>query len=281
MIPVFYTGLSFWILFSLAPLRAFLGAVRRRRKRSAAFGISYHRLLGGRRLGVGDVYAPLVPKPCSRAFKEHLATTFAQLAPSAFDSIVNGEEVAAMLFGGRKGNALPRDLPGQKPNNSQHPRSSLRASIAAGLHGTIALLWQPLDIDHPEDEFLSLKQQRLLSSSYKPSAPPMNLSNTDDGIMAGSMPGRAAVVMDGTTPPLRRKYSHEAWMEAQHGSSRDATPSIATVRHRYAASPAAATPDEAGPMAAARQRYVGTPGMMTMLDTNAFRPLGSGVKDMK
>lgn len=184
--PVFYTGLAFWILFTLAPIRALLGAVRRRRRPPATSGLSYHRLLGGRRLGVGEVYAPLVPKPCSRKFKEKVAATFAQLAPAAFDSIINGEEVAKILFGGG-GNtdggdagggfaaavmAKEQQLQGGKLGdiNARQKgvdedeilaKNSLRASIAAGLHGTLSLIWRPRDIDHPEDEFLPRNNLRM------------------------------------------------------------------------------------------------------------------------
>ena len=190
--PVFYTGLAFWTLFCLAPIRALLGAVRRRRRTNASSGLSYHRLLGGKRLGVGDVYAPLVPKPCSRKFKERVASTFAQLAPAAFETILNGEEVAKFLFGGPDGGIDAFDAKKlaemgvdaefaeyveagklqkqqqqqeeqqqqadkKKTETSQQPhgvRNSLRSSIAAGVHGTLALLWQPQDADHPEDVYL-------------------------------------------------------------------------------------------------------------------------------
>jgi hypothetical protein len=179
--PVFYTGLAFWILFCLAPIRALLGAVRRRRRQNATSGLSYHRLLGGKRLGVGDVYAPLVPKPCSRKFKERVASTFAQLAPAAFETILNGEEVAKFLFGGKGGimnadadqlaalgitsadlkefnmGAAPGaaapgggDNQGRPHNGQSQGGNSLRKSIA----GTLALLWQPQDSDHPEDVFM-------------------------------------------------------------------------------------------------------------------------------
>eukprot|EP00889_Picochlorum_renovo_P000902 jgi/Picre1/27932/NNA_000894.t1 len=95
--PVFYTGLAFWIIFMIAPIRALLGTVQRYRRPPVALGLSYSRLLGGMRLGVGDVYSPVVPKTCSRKFKHQVAETFAQLAPAAFDSILNGEEIAAQL----------------------------------------------------------------------------------------------------------------------------------------------------------------------------------------
>jgi hypothetical protein len=175
--PVFYTGLAFWILFCIAPIRALLGAVRRRRRQNASSGLSYHRLLGGKRLGVGDVYAPLVPKPCSRKFKERVASTFAQLAPAAFETILNGEEVAKFLFGG-KGGGIHADADqlaafgitsadlkefnmgaaaaaapaagGDGRHGHQSQGNSLRASIAAG----VRLLWQPQDPDHPEDVFI-------------------------------------------------------------------------------------------------------------------------------
>lgn len=175
--PVFYTGLAFWTLFCLAPIRALLGAVRRRRRQNASSGLSYHRLLGGKRLGVGDVYAPLVPKPCSRKFKEQVASTFAQLAPAAFETILNGEEVANFLFGGGDGGNIQGDkeklaalgitsadlkefnlgvaaAPARgadgRPQQGQPQGNSLRASITAG----VRLLWQPQDPDHPEDVFM-------------------------------------------------------------------------------------------------------------------------------
>ena len=185
VIPVFYTGLAFWILFCLAPIRAFLGAVRRRRKPTASSGISYHKLLGGRRLGVGDVYAPLVPKACSRTFKETVAAVFAQLAPAAFETILNGEEVARFLFGARRDSKKDAELRqelqaeekeeqdeqedevpellgalqrGVAVNSSEDSKTSskhsLRASLVAGVHGTLNLIWQPQDADHPDDEFL-------------------------------------------------------------------------------------------------------------------------------
>jgi len=151
----------------LAPMRSLLGAVRRRRKPPATSGLSYHRLLGGKRLGVGDVYAPIVPKPCSRKFKERVAMTYAQLAPAAFDSIINGDEIAKFLFGGSGGgggggSASGGDSVLRRSETHHHhnssglpPNASLRASIAAGIQETLNLIWRPQDPDHPEDEFFA------------------------------------------------------------------------------------------------------------------------------
>jgi hypothetical protein len=202
--PVFYTGLAFWTLFCLAPIRALLGAVRRRRRQNASSGLSYHRLLGGKRLGVGDVYAPLVPKPCSRKFKERVASTFAQLAPAAFETILNGEEVAKFLFGGNGG-----DIQGDKdrlaafgitsadlkefnlggadgrPQQGQSQGISLRASIAAG----VRLLWQPQDPDHPDDVFMPAAADVGSSGTHglssggrtvEPTAPPSRPCSNDN-----------------------------------------------------------------------------------------------------
>ena len=137
------------------------------------------------RLGVGDVYAPVVPKTCSRKFKHQVAETFAQLAPAAFDSIVNGDEVAQWInadgglsmdvpcsapwtpssFGGNNvsTNGMPHsaqrdDLQRQQTrriaSHTDPSRASFTGSIAAVLHETLNLLWRPLDPDHPEDVFL-------------------------------------------------------------------------------------------------------------------------------
>ncbi|KAI8112216.1 hypothetical protein M9434_003540 [Picochlorum sp. BPE23] len=175
--PVFYTGLAFWIIFMIAPIRALLGTVQRYRRPPVALGLSYSRLLGGMRLGVGDVYSPVVPKTCSRKFKHQVAETFAQLAPAAFDSILNGEEIAAQLslYGNKftldqimdQGEAAPwtpsavrspqaswelRRQETEAPPLSEH-RISFTGSIAAGFHETLNLLWRPQDPDHPEDVF--------------------------------------------------------------------------------------------------------------------------------
>lgn len=175
--PVFYTGLAFWIIFMIAPIRALLGTVQRYRRPPVAPGLSYSRLLGGMRLGVGDVYSPVVPKTCSRKFKHQVAETFAQLAPAAFDSILNGEEIAAQLslYGNKftldqiidQGEAAPWTpsavrgtqaswelrRESEAPPLSEH-RISFTGSIAAGFHETLNLLWRPQDPDHPEDVFM-------------------------------------------------------------------------------------------------------------------------------
>jgi hypothetical protein len=174
--PVFYTGLGFWIIFMIAPIRAVLGTVKRYRRPPVAVGLSYSRLLGGMRLGVGDVYSPVVPKTCSRKFKHQVAETFAQLAPAAFDSILNGEEIAAQLslYGNKftlqqimeQEDAAPwtpssrghnfrasRELRRQQTAAMSDQRISFTGSIAAGLHETLNLLWRPHDPDHPEDVF--------------------------------------------------------------------------------------------------------------------------------
>lgn len=177
MVPVFYTGLAFWALFMIAPFRALLGRVKRHRRPPAAVGLSYSRLMGGMRLGVGDVYSPIVPKTCSRKFKHRVAETFAQLAPAAFDSILNGEEIAAQLSLYGNQYTLPQILEEGvapwTPTSNPHLRSSLNeaevqrqrdeisaeqrvsftGSIAAGIHETLNLLWRPYDPDHPEDIF--------------------------------------------------------------------------------------------------------------------------------
>lgn len=161
----------------IAPIRALLGTVQRYRRPPVALGLSYSRLLGGMRLGVGDVYSPVVPKTCSRKFKHQVAETFAQLAPAAFDSILNGEEIAAQLslYGNKftldqimdQGEAAPwtpsavrspqaswelRRQETEAPPLSEH-RISFTGSIAAGFHETLNLLWRPQDPDHPEDVF--------------------------------------------------------------------------------------------------------------------------------
>lgn len=161
----------------IAPIRALIGTVKRYRRPPVAVGLSYSRLMGGMRLGVGDVYSPVVPKTCSRKFKHEVAETFAQLAPAAFNSILNGEEVAAQLslYGNKfmlqqlledsheaapwtpsYGNTRTSgELRRQESSriNSEH-RASFTRSIAAGIHETINLLWRPQDPDHPEDVFL-------------------------------------------------------------------------------------------------------------------------------
>ena len=180
--PVFWTGFAFWIIFMIAPIRALLGTVKRYRRPPVAVGLSYSKLLGGMRLGVGDVYAPVVPKTCSRKFKHQVAETFAQLAPAAFDSILNGEEIAQWInadneagsnrFGFERGiqapwtpssycghsamstshEGLQRQLTQRNAAHASDPsRASITGSIAAGLHETLALLWSPRDPDHPED----------------------------------------------------------------------------------------------------------------------------------
>jgi hypothetical protein len=170
MTPVFWTGIAFWIIFMIAPIRALLGTVKRYRRPPVAVGLSYSRLLGGMRLGVGDVYAPVVPKTCSRKFKHQVAETFAQLAPAAFDSILNGEEIAHWINGDYPGYQAPwtptsfgnaSNISGSKELRRQltgvpgdTSRASFTGSIAAGIHETLNLLWRPLDPDHPEDVYL-------------------------------------------------------------------------------------------------------------------------------
>ena len=57
MQPVFWTGLAFWLLFALAPLRRLLGLVPRRRSTVTA-GLTYSETLGGgQRRGLDDAYA--------------------------------------------------------------------------------------------------------------------------------------------------------------------------------------------------------------------------------
>jgi hypothetical protein len=170
---VFYTGLSFWLLFMMAPIRALLGVVRRRRA-TPATGLSYHRCLGGKRLGAGETYAPAVPKPCSRKFRQKVAATFELLAPAAFLSVSPGDEgaaaaaaaglhagAAAAAKGGLRAAAPPRRLDasgGAAAAGRHHPaagsRTNLRASIAAGVQGTWDLLWTPHDADHPDEVFV-------------------------------------------------------------------------------------------------------------------------------
>lgn len=179
--PAFWTGIAFWIVFMIAPMRALLGTVKRYRRPPVAVGLSYSRLLGGMRLGVGDVYSPVVPKTCSSKFKHRVAETFAQLAPAAFDSILNGDDIAAQLslYGNRftleqvmdHGEAAPwTPCSFQSTNNARASNQlrrqqttamlsnidnklSLTGSIAAGFQETINLLWRPHDPDHPEDVF--------------------------------------------------------------------------------------------------------------------------------
>lgn len=178
--PAFWTGIAFWIVFMIAPIRALLGTVKRYRRPPVAVGLSYSRLLGGMRLGVGDVYSPVVPKTCSSKFKHQVAETFAQLAPAAFDSILNGDDIAEQLslYGNRftleqvmeHGEAAPWTPSSfQSTNNAREANNlrrqqtaaiqaasntkSLTGSIAAGFQETLNLLWRPHDPDHPEDVF--------------------------------------------------------------------------------------------------------------------------------
>lgn len=282
MTPVFYTGLSFWLLFCIAPIRALLGTVRRRRKPSAASGISYNRLLGGRRLGVGEVYAPLVPKTCSRHFKEHLAETFAQLAPSAFDSIINGEEVVARLFGDNKDTRRFVNSTSIEPSQP-NPRTSLRASIAAGVHGTITLLWKPLDTDHPEDEFLTPKNHKNISSSYSPSAPPGALDfNSIIDIENGKSHHVTDSKIANDTPPLRQRYGNVANVQENQQPASAFAPNvaphagIATVHHRNTP-PHVITNPSPIPRPSARR---GGMSRFALLEPTAFRPLGTGLNDI-
>lgn len=149
--PVFYAGLAIWSLFMVAPLRVLLGMVKRQRRLpSRGAGMSYHSLLGGKRLGPGEVYAPTVPKPCSRQFKEKVASTFAKLAPAAFESIINGEEIVNNLF--------RRSVIGSPPGGWGKPgEHEVGARLPSGMQGTLSLLWQPQDPDHPHDTFDALK----------------------------------------------------------------------------------------------------------------------------
>lgn len=178
--PAFWTGIAFWIVFMIAPIRALLGTVKRYRRPPVAVGLSYSRLLGGMRLGVGDVYSPVLPKTCSSKFKHQVAETFAQLAPAAFDSILNGDELAEQLslYGNRftleqvmehHEEAAPWTPSSfQSTNIARAPNplrrqqttaimdtsnKSLTGSIAAGFQETLNLLWRPHDPDHPEDVF--------------------------------------------------------------------------------------------------------------------------------
>ena len=190
VVPVFYTGLAFWALFMIAPIRALLGTVKRRRRLPACAGLSYSRLLGGMRLGVGDVYSPIVPRTCSRKFKHRVAETFAQLAPAAFDSILNGEEAAAQLslYGNRymleqileEGDAAPwtpschghcrvsNELKRQDPRPVHSDQQiSFTGSIAAGIHDAFSLLWRPQDPDHPEDVFVRKSRSEIRAVSSR------------------------------------------------------------------------------------------------------------------
>ena len=56
MVPVFWTGLAFWLLFAVAPLRMVLGLVPWRRS-TVTGGLSYSETLGsGLRQGLDDHY---------------------------------------------------------------------------------------------------------------------------------------------------------------------------------------------------------------------------------
>lgn len=200
--PVFWTGFAFWIIFMIAPIRALIGTVKRYRRPPVAVGLSYSKLLGGMRLGVGDVYAPVVPKSCSRKFKHQIAETFAQLAPAAFDSILNGEEIvqwinmdqeaAANGFGfecgvqapwtpssycGHSAMSASREVlrRQQTQRNAAHAsdpsRASITGSIAAGLHETLNLLWRPRDPDHPEDVWLRRSRHAARTSADEAAGP--------------------------------------------------------------------------------------------------------------
>jgi hypothetical protein len=238
--PVFWTGIAFWIIFMIAPIRALLGTVKRYRRPPVAVGLSYSRLLGGMRLGVGDVYAPVVPKTCSRKFKHQVAETFAQLAPAAFDSILNGEEIAqwinhdsgglqhfvqapwtASSYGANSVNVplsasregLRRQQTQRNTAASDPSRMSFTGSIAAGLHETLNLLWRPLDPDHPEDVFLH--RSRLAGRScVENHHEPMN----------ATMEGAYRYGVDDDMP-IRAVYSSSMPRHdrGQHGADHDTT----------------------------------------------------------
>jgi hypothetical protein len=159
--PVFWAGLAAWALSAVAPLRAFLGVVRRRRPAPAG-GVPYHRLLGGKRAaaagGAPELFGPAVPRACSRAFRKRVDATFAALAPAASLSSLGAEDAGALralhaspaaAAPAPPGAALAR---GGDANRRAHP--SLRGSVAAGVYGTLDLFWNPHDPDHPEDVFV-------------------------------------------------------------------------------------------------------------------------------
>lgn len=172
--PIFYTGLAVWILLALAPIRALMGWVKRRRATTAAAGMPYDLLFGPKRLGFGAVYAPIVPKPCSMEFTKRVATQFSHLAPGVYESIINGGELIRAVGrkldrsqtpeldlengeGGQQGSIVRPGLD-SSPCEVENPRAghggphpTLRASFAS----LAAFLWQPHDPDHPGDEFVS------------------------------------------------------------------------------------------------------------------------------
>lgn len=58
MVPAFWTGLAFWLLFFIAPLRGLLGLVPRLRSTSTG-GRPWGEVLGGgKRGGADDAYMP-------------------------------------------------------------------------------------------------------------------------------------------------------------------------------------------------------------------------------
>lgn len=244
--PVFWTGLAFWIVFMIAPIRALLGTVKRYRRPPVAVGLSYSRLLGGMRLGVGDVYAPVVPKTCSRKFKHQVAETFAQLAPAAFDSILNGEQIAQWIntgeepgtedafeygmqapwtpvsYCGNGRNMLTASREGLQRQRTQrhvgHPsdphRASFTGSIAAGLHETLNLLWRPLDPDHPEDVWL--RRSRLVART-----------STEDQARDVDAQGTYAYGIDDDMP-IRAVYSTSVDSDGQQGRDAPGPPGADT-----------------------------------------------------
>lgn len=229
--PAFWTGIAFWIVFMIAPIRALLGTVKRYRRPPVAVGLSYSRLLGGMRLGVGDVYSPVVPKTCSSKFKHQVAETFAQLAPAAFDSILNGDEIAEQisLYGNRftleqvmeHGEAAPWTPSSfQSTNNIRDPNTlrrqqtaammatskSLTGSIAAGFQETLNLLWRPHDPDHPEDVFRR---------------PPQNIQGRPEACDAQpEIRGESSYGVEDDVP-IRAVYSHARRDEANAACQED------------------------------------------------------------
>lgn len=234
---MFYTGLAFWLLFMMAPIRAVLGVVRRRRP-APATGLSYHRCLGGKRLGPGEAYAPMVPKACSRKFKQKVAATFAQLAPSAFLSMDpdEAEETAAAVARGGKGGAAAGGGGGAQPGGeraSSSGRVNLRASLAAGMQGTWDLLWRPHDADHPDDVFVRPEEAPAGARVVPPRRPGGGSVGSSDAGGAAGTPGGG-------------RHAFIAAVRAQHAPA--SAPRLPGSAARGAARRAAPTPDPFSPL---------------------------------
>jgi len=168
---------------------------------------------------------------------------------------------------------------GAAPAGAVPAHPSLRASIAAGLHQTLNLIWRPQDIDHPEDEFLPKAQAEAALAAGgasqalapAPSAPHRSLSGSTSGSCdssSGGAGGHAAPV--GPLQPFQQSHNGRRGVAGGDLASGATPPAssgrIAAVRHR-AATPATAPRT---PIVARRPPQVPEVDYM-------FRPLGSGM----